>query len=276
MVAVAAGDVEGWSYGDGERALYWTTVMDSGEVGEADDGEMEGREMIDFERLKEPFALEDLEWRVQTAGEKNGKIWARVLTYVTARAVMDRLDAVVGPENWQDAYREGPQGGVLAGIGIRIGDEWVWKWDGAENTDIEAVKGGLSNALKRVAVKWGIGRYLYGLGESFANVHDKGQYRATTKDKKPFRWDPPALPGWAVPAPAQRQTKPEPVRDESGAPESLLNEIAERMVDDLITDKERADLRKWLAAGVTEAQAVQALNTLNQRIADRTDAREAA
>src|SRR5215218_8223879 len=66
-------------------------------------------------RLRDPFAPEDIEWRVQTAGEKNGRPWARVLAYVTNRAIMDRLDEVVGPANWQNEYQAGPAGGVVCG-----------------------------------------------------------------------------------------------------------------------------------------------------------------
>lgn len=218
--------------------------------------------MIDFDRLKEPFPVEDLEWRVQSCGEKNGKFWALVLTYVTARAVMDRLDRVAGPDNWQDAYREGPQGGVLAGIGIRINGEWVWKWDGAENTDIEAVKGGLSNAFKRVAVKWGIGRYLYRLEESFANVHDGGAHRGQTKEKKRFRWDPPALPDWAIPS----ATKPTP------ASEGQLNAITELMRDTRIKKNERERIAKLMDDNPTAEWAVQTVAALEKLIKERTAA----
>lgn len=42
--------------------------------------------------------------------------------------------------------------------------------DGAENTDIEPVKGGLSDAYKRAAVKWGIGRYLYDMEAAWVDV----------------------------------------------------------------------------------------------------------
>ncbi|MGH7576528.1 MAG: Rad52/Rad22 family DNA repair protein [Longimicrobiales bacterium] len=35
---------------------------------------------------------------------------------------------------------------------------------------MESVKGGLSAATKRAAVEWGIGRYLYGIEEGWANV----------------------------------------------------------------------------------------------------------
>jgi hypothetical protein len=77
----------------------------------------------------------------------------------------------------------------------------VTKWDGAENTDIEAVKGGLSGAMKRAAVQWGIGRYLYDLDEGWANIHDRGRHSAKDKNNKWFKWDPPELPPWALPNP---------------------------------------------------------------------------
>jgi len=155
---------------------------------------------MNLKKLKEPFASGDVEWRIQRSGVKNNKVWAMCLAYITSRAVMDRLDDVAGAENWRNEFKEGPHGGVLCGISIKLSDEWVTKWDGADNTDIEAVKGGLSGAMKRAAVLWGIGRYLYNLDAGFAIVSDSGKFRAQTKDKKSFKWSPPALPVWALPA----------------------------------------------------------------------------
>lgn len=149
--------------------------------------------------LKEPFASEDVEWRIGRAGEGDSGIWAMCLAYVTNRAIQDRLDEVCGPENWRNEFREAPAGGVLCGLSIRIGDEWVTKWDGAENTDMEAVKGGLSGAMKRAAVQWGVGRYLYHLPEGWAEIVQQGGNYGKTKDNKTFRWLPPALPPWALP-----------------------------------------------------------------------------
>src|SRR4051812_15570275 len=76
--------------------------------------------VMDLSKLKEPFPAEDIEWRIGQAGESNGKVWATCLAYLTSRAVMDRLDEVCGPENWQDEYRPGPVGGVICGISIRV------------------------------------------------------------------------------------------------------------------------------------------------------------
>ncbi|GJG88240.1 hypothetical protein tb265_34210 [Gemmatimonadetes bacterium T265] len=213
---------------------------------------------ITLERLRDPFAPEDIEWRVQQAGEKNGKPWARVLAYVTNRAIQERLDEVVGPENWQNTFREGPAGGVVCGIAVRVPRadgtvEWITKWDGAENTDVEPVKGGLSNAMKRAAVQWGIGRYLYDLDEGWARVHDGGRLSAKTKDGAWFKWDPPELPAWATPTPRLATV------DQVQRIEALL----ERLADERVV----ASVRRRLAGGLTEQGAQDAARFLEARLA---------
>jgi hypothetical protein len=133
-----------------------------------------------------------------------------VLAYVTNRAIQMRLDEVCGPMGWQNQYKEAPNGGIMCGISIWDAEkqQWVTKWDGAENTQVEAVKGGLSGSMKRAAVQWGIGRYLYKLPTTFADcqgnkptnseAHLYGQqYVKETKGK--FWWRHPQLPNWALP-----------------------------------------------------------------------------
>lgn len=156
---------------------------------------------MNLERLKDPFPSDDIEWRIQSAGKKGDRIWARVLAYVTNRAIMSRLDDVCGPENWKNEFKEWTGKGVLCGISIKIGDEWVTKWDGAEETAIDATKGGLSSAMKRAAVQWGIGRYLYNLDAGYAVISSTGKYfqKGKSGEYDSFKWDPPALPAWALP-----------------------------------------------------------------------------
>jgi len=155
------------------------------------------------EKLKRPFEAHEIEWRVQQSGEKNGKCWAMVLAYVTNRAVMDRLDEVFGVGGWKNEYLPTPSmDGVMCGISAKIGDEWVTKYDGAANTDIEAVKGGLSSAMKRTAVQFGIGRYLYNLESNFATVVENrtpDSKSAKTKNGTWFNWIAPELPNFALP-----------------------------------------------------------------------------
>ena len=122
--------------------------------------------MINFNDLKKPFPVSSLKWRIGNKNREGSK--ANMLVYVDARMVQDRLDDVVGAGNWQfetrsmnSVNRQGNTFTIIGRLGIKINDEWIWKEDGAENSDIEAAKGGISDAFKRAAVQWGIGRYLY-------------------------------------------------------------------------------------------------------------------
>tara|TARA_R110001583_G_scaffold38351_1_gene123994 strand:+ start:3498 stop:4232 length:735 start_codon:yes stop_codon:yes gene_type:complete len=124
---------------------------------------------MDWNKLTKPFNDEDVFWRI----DRSFGSWARVLCYLDARAVMDRLDAAVGPGNWQDKYFETPNGKNMCELSIKVDGEWVTKSDGAGNTNIEGDKGGISDAFKRAGVKWGIGRHLYSLGETKVNLSEQ-------------------------------------------------------------------------------------------------------
>lgn len=127
--------------------------------------------------LAMPFAPEDLEWRLQRVVE--AKELGIAVPYVTNRAIMSRLDDVVGPENWYNDFKPwhgaGGKEAQLCGISIRYGDGFITKWDGAEDSDIEPVKGGLSDSMKRAAVQWGIGRVLYNMDVVFVDVEKRGK-----------------------------------------------------------------------------------------------------
>ena len=54
---------------------------------------------------------------------------ALALAYVDVRAIMDRLDNVLGVENWQDHYQLLPDNSVMCRLRLRIGDRWITKTD---------------------------------------------------------------------------------------------------------------------------------------------------
>lgn len=112
-----------------------------------------------FAALAAEFPREAVHWRAQTLTKDGTK--ALALAYLDARDVMDRLDAVCTPGGWRNSVTETPRGRLIATIEIRVGDEWIGKTDGAGDTAVEGEKGGISDSLKRAAVLWGIGRYLY-------------------------------------------------------------------------------------------------------------------
>lgn len=164
-----------------------------------------------FEDLKMPFSEDELEWRILQSGKTNGKPWAKAAAYVDARAVQDRLDVVVGPENWKVEYQRLATG-TMCRLWIKCGDEWVFKEDGADDPEWESFKGGISSALRRAASIWGIGRYLYSMPETFVQFVDKGV--------KGARWHKDKTTGesyyWIVPvAGAPQQTSQEGVENGS-------------------------------------------------------------
>lgn len=134
-----------------------------------------------FEAFGKPFPADDVSWRLQYVNEN--ELQGMAVPYLDARAIADRLDEVVGQSRWQDRYI--PWHDCVMGkkqkssqlCTISIYDEelkqWIDKTDGAEDSDIEPVKGGLSDAFKRAAVKWNIGRYLYGFDTIWVKVEKK-------------------------------------------------------------------------------------------------------
>lgn len=182
---------------------------------------------IDLGRLAAFFAAEDIEWKPIAVSKKTGK--ALAAAYVTNRAIMDRLDEVVGPENWRNTFKPGPDGGVLCGISIRVTREdgtssWITKWDGAENTDIEPIKGGLSSAMRRAAVQWGIGRYLYDLPSQWVPVDEGGRFRSAPT--VPARYLPAGSGDVKSPVEAPQRSRPAQARTGDGATAPAM--VAER------------------------------------------------
>ncbi len=129
--------------------------------------------------LARPFAPEDLEWRLQKTLED--KLRGIAVPYVTNRAIQARLDDVVGPDGWYNEYkpwhRAGQKDSQLCGISIYFPERgFITKWDGAEDSDIEPVKGGLSDSMKRAAVQWGIGgRVLYSMDTVWVDIEKLGR-----------------------------------------------------------------------------------------------------
>lgn len=148
---------------------------------------------IDYSKLMLPF--KNIHYRPQTC--TNGRVL--VLAYLDSRDVMKRLDDVVGVPNWSCMYEE-KKGNMYCGISIG----GTVKWDCGTESNMDKEKGESSDAFKRSAVKWGIGRYLYYLPPLFVEVKPKGKNWIRIVDKKTNQtltgyYDEPRLPKWAIP-----------------------------------------------------------------------------
>jgi hypothetical protein len=142
--------------------------------------------------LQMPFAPNEVQWRLMLTTQKDGRHSGLAVPYLDSRAIQKRLDAVVGAGNWQNTfklYQTGNAKDPTAHICIiSIYDderkEWVSKSNGAGNTDIEPVKGGMSDALKRAASMWNIGRYLYDFEAQWVNVEMRGNSKVIAKGEQ--------------------------------------------------------------------------------------------
>lgn len=166
-----------------------------------------------FEKLAEPFPTEQVKW-LPAFGIKAADKPTPVLAYVDARTVVDRLNTVVGAENWSDSYRpvtvtntnmlnpksndyksatlEQQQGGFdinYGGVECSLTILGVTKVDTGVPSFTDQLKGAYSDSLKRAAVKFGVGEYFYRLGTQFAKYADTyGKLK-----------EAPKLPSWANP-----------------------------------------------------------------------------
>jgi len=138
-----------------------------------------------IERLQEPITWDEIEWRIGTRPKKevpeaNKK--TQILPYINNRCVLDRFDEAFGWDGWQNAIKEGTTGYLCT---LKIWSEesqmWIEKTDGASKTNFEPDKGGISDAMKRAAGQFGLGRILY----RYPKVYMKGDHA----------W----IPKWAVP-----------------------------------------------------------------------------
>ena len=109
------------------------------------------------------------------------------LAYVDARDVQSRLDEVCGID-WQSRYSHNGPNGCICEIGLLFEGEWRWRSNGAGETGFEATKGAMSDAFKRAAVMWGIGKYLYALPNEWFPLNERNQLAVV-----------PTLPEWATP-----------------------------------------------------------------------------
>lgn len=155
--------------------------------------------------LAAPFSPTEVKFKPQSV--KGNR--ALALAYIDCRVIQDRLDDVLGVENWMDEYEILADGSVMCRLKLKLYGDWVTKSDVGSPSEQpdggDRLKAAFSDALKRAAVKFGIGRYLYRLPAVWTDYDpQKKQFTQT-----------PQLPAWALPpkknsAPQSVQTAKSP------------------------------------------------------------------
>jgi len=190
-------------------------------------------------RLADPFDVRDVKFKPQMV--KANRCLA--MPYVDARVVQDRLDEVLGAGGWWDSYDVLPDGTVTCRLTCVLDGGAVSKMDvGAPSEQPDAgdrMKAAFSDALKRAAVKFGVGRYLYRLSSTWVDYDP-------VKKQIP---NPPALPDWATPGGVGRPASARPAgKPAARKPAAAPPEADPRTGPELLRRMEDAQ-RKLHAAG---------------------------
>lgn len=171
------------------------------------------------ERLADPFDPKDVKYKPSMV--KNNRCLA--MCYIDARLIQDRLDDVLGTENWEDEYEVIQDGSVMCRLRLKLGGVWVTKTDvgsPSEQPDVhDRMKAAFSDALKRAAVKFGIGRYLYRLSSDWVD-YDPVKKKIVQLPRLPDFALPAAMRGQgrpAAPRPAQASSPPPPAAAQTRA-----------------------------------------------------------
>lgn len=140
-------------------------------------------------KLSHPFVTEDVHFRPMP-GAKAYNGFIKVIAFVDARTIVERLNEVMGLDGWQDAYQTLVEGEVRCTLSLKFGGQWIPRTDVGSMSKQEDVgdraKAAHSDALKRTAVKFGIGLYLHRL-KNLEGAYD---------GKRITQW--PTLPTWAI------------------------------------------------------------------------------
>lgn len=140
-----------------------------------------------LQALKNPFEPRFVKCRVGATSKDGRKGIA--LFYIDSREVQKRLDDICGIDGWQSKFYPTDKG-VICELSIRMPDgTWITKSDGGVYTKkVTPFKGGCSDAFKRAAVQFGVGRYLYYIPKQWYPLNEY----------KTFETEP-QLPKWALP-----------------------------------------------------------------------------
>lgn len=142
-----------------------------------------------LKQLKNPFDPKFVKCRVGATSKDKKKGIA--LFYIDSREVQKRLDEICGIDGWQSKFYA-TEKGVVCELSIRMPNgAWITKSDGGVYSEkVTPFKGGCSDAFKRAAVQFGIGRYLYYIPNQWYPLTEFRTFK-----------EEPKLPKWALPNP---------------------------------------------------------------------------
>ena len=177
--------------------------------------------MKTFKEIQQELKKEiPYKWRVQSFSKQ--KPQATCVAYIDSRDVQDVLDKYC---NWSDRYYS-VNGMLFCEITIYADGIEYKRSDAGSESNVEAQKGQSSDAFKRAAVKFGIGRFLYSKKMVYLKadaVKTSNNYPNVVDDKGKKVWDITKHINQSANQSANQTTKKTPTDDRQWLTESQLN-----------------------------------------------------
>lgn len=203
--------------------------------------------------LRQPFNPADVDFRPQGKPGNGGNV--QVVAYVDARTVMARLDEACGPGGWSFTYEPivVANGQVQIAKG-RLEIHGVVREDVGEASNFDPSKGCVSDTLKRVAVQFGVGRYLYDIERTWVKAQgdrlsDETIAHLRSKLPRPDGVAParPASPPARRDTPSVSTDTPSPAEAVSRPPQRDVHKGVHKPVDPdaPATAEQRERMRKY-------------------------------
>ena len=108
-----------------------------------------------------------VKWLPRDTKSAKGKIMC--VPFIDRELVINRLNEVMGISGWQFEVKREADGSKTGTLSLLLGSAWISKSDTGTPSHTEGEKGSTSDALKRAATHFGIGTYLYSLGNKWIN-----------------------------------------------------------------------------------------------------------
>ena len=131
--------------------------------------------------LRAPFSGDKVQWRVGSTNRDGDG--GTILAYIDKREYEGRLDSVFGADKWSTELSFNEIGVVVKikatfpdGSEVYHTNGSGYKYDKDGRVDADGFKAAISQAFKRAASEFGIGRYLYDIESPWVKLNNKRFY----------------------------------------------------------------------------------------------------
>jgi hypothetical protein len=142
-----------------------------------------------YHELRKPLALQFISWKPNVFNRDRTR--AQITFHIDARAVQHKLNESLGIDGWNFTFVPGRDAGIYGRLVVRINDREVIREDVGypQNPDKDdRDKDAVSDALKRCAVHFGVGHFLYALPDKWVDWNPEQRGLTDSQNDEIRKW----------------------------------------------------------------------------------------